>query len=132
MVGHFYRSGLLRQRSVTLFYHTISQKNMTTPLEPAGGDNCPAEGLLRQLSGKWKPQIFRLAHAGPLRFNALLRQLPGASKQSVAVALREMEEAGLLGKTIIQEKPLHIEYTLTERGHALIPVLEALEYHGKS
>ncbi|MCC7464722.1 MAG: helix-turn-helix transcriptional regulator, partial [Saprospiraceae bacterium] len=66
------------------------------------------------------------------RFNALLRQLPGSSKQSVAVALREMEEAGLLDKTVVQEKPLHIEYALTERGRALIPVLEALEYHGKS
>lgn len=105
----------------------MSQKILTTPEVTADGENCPAEGLLRQLSGKWKPQIFRLALNGPLRFNALLRQLPGASKQSVAVALREMEEAGLLDKTVIREKPLHIEYKLSARGRALIQIFISLE-----
>lgn len=100
---------------------------MTTQPERTMPENCPAEGLLKQLSGKWKPQIFRLALESPLRFNALLRQLPGSSKQSVAVALREMEEAGLLCKTVVREKPLHIEYVLSERGRALVSVFEALE-----
>ena len=68
---------------------------MTTQNSGPGNESCPAEGLLKQLSGKWKPQIFRLALESPLRFNRLLRQLPGSSKQSVAVALKEMEEAGI-------------------------------------
>lgn len=79
------------------------------------------------LSGKWKPQLFRLAAEGPLRFNRLLRQLPGASKQSLTVALRELEEAGLLLRTVVREKPLHIEYTLSEKGRALIGVFTTLE-----
>ncbi|GAB3254260.1 hypothetical protein GCM10027347_14590 [Larkinella harenae] len=90
--------------------------------------NCPAEGLLKQLSGKWKPQIFRLAVDGPLRFNALLRQLEGANKQSIAVALKELEEQELITKTVVRLKPLHIEYTLSGKGKALIPVFRQIEY----
>jgi len=100
---------------------------MTTHHEQIQAENCPAEGLLKQLSGKWKAKIFRMALEGPLRFNALLRQLPGSNKQSVSVALKELEEAGLLSKTIVQEKPLHIEYTLSERGRALVGIFTALE-----
>ncbi|MBL7782347.1 MAG: helix-turn-helix transcriptional regulator [Saprospiraceae bacterium] len=90
-------------------------------------EECPAEGLLKMLSGKWKPQIFRLAQDGPLRFNSLLRQLNGASKQSVALALKELEAAQLLDKNTVRLKPLHIEYSLSEKGRELIPVFRQLE-----
>ena len=89
--------------------------------------NCPAEGLLKMLSGKWKPQIFRLALNGALRFNTLLRQMEGANKQSVATALRELEEQGILEKVVVKQKPLHIEYYLSEKGKALVPVFLQLE-----
>ena len=91
-------------------------------------NQCPAESLLKQLSGKWKPQIFRIALTEPVRFNSLLRQMEGSSKQAIAVALKEMEEQDLLEKTIIKLKPLHIEYTLSEKGKSLIPVFEQLEH----
>ena len=79
------------------------------------------------LSGKYKMQIFKLALDGPLRFNALLRDIEGSNKQTVAVALKELEEQGLLNKTTIKQKPLHIEYTLSDKGHSLIPVFAQLE-----
>ena len=88
---------------------------------------CPAESLLKQLSGKWKPQIFRMALREPVRFNSLLRQLEGSSKQSIAVALKEMEEQDLLTKTVIKLKPLHIEYTLSAKGKSLVAVFMQLE-----
>lgn len=111
-------------RSSSLFNHkSISLKNMTTEKE----NECPAEGLLKLLSGKWKPQIFLLAVDAPLRFNGLLRDLKGANKQSIAVALRELEEFGLLDKKVIKLKPLHIEYTLSEKAKSLIPVFKQLE-----
>ena len=68
--------------------------------------NCPAEGLLKMLSGKWKPQIFRLALNGALRFNTLLRQMEGSNKQSVATALRELEEQGILEKVVVKQKAI--------------------------
>ena len=61
-------------------------------------NSCPAEGVLKMLSGKWKPQIFRLALNGSIRFSSLLRDIEGSNKQSIAVALKELEEQGLLEK----------------------------------
>lgn len=90
-------------------------------------ETCPAQRLLKILSGKWKAEIFRLAVQSPLRFSMLLREIQGSNKQSLAVALRELEEEGLLEKTTIRLKPLHIEYNLTEKGRALLPVFEQLE-----
>jgi DNA-binding HxlR family transcriptional regulator len=83
---------------------------------------CPAEVVLKLLSGKWKPQIMQLASRGTIRFNRLLKQIPGSSKQSLSVALRELEEARVLSKNIISKKPLHIEYSLTDHGRAMIPI----------
>lgn len=88
---------------------------------------CPAEGLLKLLSGKWKPQIFKLALDGSVRFSSLLRDIEGSNKQSIAVALKELEEQGLLEKITVQLKPLHIEYNLSEKGKSLIPVFRQLE-----
>lgn len=90
-------------------------------------NSCPAEGLLKLLSGKWKPQIFKLALDGSVRFSSLLRNIEGSNKQSIAVALKELEEQGLLEKTTVQLKPLHIEYNLSEKGKSLIPVFRQLE-----
>lgn len=100
---------------------------MTPPKNEENQPSCPAEGLLKMLSGKWKPQIFRLALQAPLRFNSLLRQLPGSNKQSVAVALREMEQDELLEKLVVQLKPLHIEYTLSEKGKRFAGIFQQLE-----
>lgn len=100
---------------------------MTTSLKKENDTSCPAEGLLKILTGKCKPQIFRLATKGPVRFSALLRQLEGANKQSLSIALKELEQHELLAKTIVKQKPLHIEYSLTPQGQSLIPVLQQLE-----
>jgi len=117
----------LVQSSVTGIYHARGQKNMTTPTSIPSKGECPAESLLKLLAGKWKARIFRLAAESPLRFNTLLRQIPGASRQSIATALKELEQEGLLHKRIISSKPLHIEYILSERGQTLLPVFYQLE-----
>ena len=100
---------------------------MTTNINNKNYEYCPAEEVLKLLSGKWKPQIFRLAIEGPLRFSSLLRQIEGSNKQSIATALKELETEGLLIKNIIKLKPLHIEYTLSERGKLMLPVFQQLE-----
>jgi DNA-binding HxlR family transcriptional regulator len=100
---------------------------MTTKNIIDSDNNCPAEGLLKMLSGKWKPQLFRLAVDGSIRFNTVLRQIEGANKQSISVALKELEVQGLLDRVVITLKPLHIEYNLSEKGKNLIPVFKQLE-----
>lgn len=100
---------------------------MTTKNEIIHNETCPAQALLKLLSGKWKPEIFRLAVDNPLRFSSLLRQIEGSNKQTLSVALKELEEIGFLQKVVIKKKPLHIEYYLTENAKALIPVFQQLE-----
>ena len=103
---------------------------MTTKKELVDNETCPAQGLLKLLSGKLKPEIFRLAVVAPLRFSSLLRQIEGSNKQTLSVALRELEEVSLLEKVVVKQKPLHIEYNLTEKGKLLVPVFRELERLG--
>ena len=100
---------------------------MTIPDLAQPTETCPAQGLLKSLSGKWKPEIFRLAVESPIRFSSLLRQINGSNKQTLSLALKELEEIGLLEKVVIKQKPLHIEYHLTEKGRLLVPVFLQLE-----
>ncbi|MDB5013674.1 MAG: transcriptional regulator [Daejeonella sp.] len=88
---------------------------------------CPSEYLLKVLFGKWKPCIFRYASYGPVRFNQLIKNLPGSSKQAIAMALHDLEGNNILEKKVIKLKPLHIEYNLTETGLSFIPVFKSLE-----
>lgn len=103
---------------------------MTTKKEISDNETCPAQGLLKLLSGKWKPEIFRLALESPVRFSVLPRQIEGSNKQTLSVALRELEEEDLLEKIVVRLKPLHIEYKLTEKGKSLISIFKQLENIG--
>ncbi len=100
---------------------------MTTPIEVVDTKPCPASQLLKSLSGKWKPELFRLSLTSNLRFSTLLHQLPQASKQSISAALRDLQSDGLLARVILQEKPLRVEYQLTDKGKSLAPVLTQIE-----
>lgn len=105
----------------------MGQEKKTTDGSVDNGEVCPAQKLLKLLSGKLKPEIFSLAIKSTLRFNSILREVKGANKQSLSIALRELEEVDLLKKVVIRQKPLHIEYYLTEKGNALIPIFKQLE-----
>lgn len=96
---------------------------MTTPTTP----ECPAEQALRSISGKWKPRILRAAVEAPVRFNQLLRDIPESNKQALSNALRELENDALLDRTVVQRKPLHVEYTLTDQGRTIAGLLLAME-----
>ena len=96
------------------------------PLDRSGGLN-KVDSIAAIFQRK---EIFRLAVEAPLRFSSLLRQIEGSNKQTLSVALRELEEVGLLEKVVIQQKPLHIEYNLTEKGKSIKPVFKQLESLG--
>jgi DNA-binding HxlR family transcriptional regulator len=108
--------------------YTISQENVTTNMGIVIHDNCPAEDVLKMLSGKWKPQIlFYLAIFGEGRFSNFQKRIVNASKQSLTVALRELEEDKLVERTVIKQKPLHVEYRLSERGTTMVNAMKTLE-----
>lgn len=85
-----------------------------------------AEEAIKHLSGKWKLQILTLSTQSPVRFNQLLRAIPGSNKQSIAVGLRDLEKCGLIMQEVISKKPLNIEYNITEKGKKVSLLVESI------
>ncbi|EGJ22087.1 ArsR family transcriptional regulator [Cereibacter sphaeroides WS8N] len=81
---------------------------------------------LKMISGRWKlPILFRLYADGMQRSSLLLRDIPDVSQKMLTQHLRELEDDGLVRRTDFGEKPPRVEYRLTDRGEALMPVLLA-------
>jgi DNA-binding HxlR family transcriptional regulator len=105
---------------------SISQKVMTTSANDVAM-SCPKDYLLTALHGKWKTCVFRYAMHGPVRFGQMLKLLPDATRQGMTNALRELEASGIIVRKVISEKPLHVEYSLSELGIEFIPVFKAID-----
>lgn len=93
---------------------------------------CPVETTLTLISDKWKVLIIRDLMPGTKRFGELKRSIGGVSQKVLTSQLRQMEESGLLRRTVYPEVPPRVEYTLTELGYSLKPVLEALQDWGEA
>jgi len=89
--------------------------------------HCPAEATLEFLSGKWRPMIIYWLLRGPMRFNELQRRLGGVTHRTLSKTLKEMGQDGLLRRKDYGVIPPRVEYSLTNRGESLRPVLEAME-----
>lgn len=87
---------------------------------------CPVEGAMVLLSGRWRALILYYLSQGPMRFNALRRVLSGISQQMLTRELRALEDAGVITRTIYAEVPPRVEYALSEAGERLMPVIDAL------
>ncbi|MCF3642885.1 helix-turn-helix transcriptional regulator [Rhizobium sp. TRM95111] len=91
---------------------------------------CPVESTLSFLDGKWKGVILYHLMEGTLRFNALRRKLPSVTQRMLTKQLRELEEAGIISRTIHPVVPPHVDYALTPAGRSLKPVIAALAVWG--
>lgn len=93
--------------------------------------NCPMEATLDLIGGKWKSVIlFRLGE-GTKRFNELGRLLPRVTARMLTRQLRDLERDGLVNRKIYAEVPPRVEYSLTDTGRTLQPVLDALKAWGE-
>lgn len=88
--------------------------------------HCPVEAALEVIGGKWKPLILWALGDRVLRFNELLKELPGVNTKMLTKQLRELEEDGVIQRTVYPEVPPRVEYAITGFGKTLIPILEAL------
>lgn len=91
---------------------------------------CPAETAIAMLGSKWKLLILRELFKGMRRFGELARSVPGISQKMLTQQLRQMEEDGLVSRKIYPEVPPRVEYSLTEIGVSLKPVLDAMHKWG--
>ncbi|RIK45369.1 MAG: transcriptional regulator [Chloroflexi bacterium] len=93
--------------------------------------SCPVETSLELISGKWKPRIlWKLHQQGTVRFSALRRQLPEITPKMLTQQLRDLEADGLVTRTVYPVVPPHVEYSLSEFGRTLGPILEHLAAWG--
>lgn len=93
---------------------------------------CPVTYCMSMIGGKWKPIILYLISKGANRFGILQRGIDGISKQMLTKQLREMEGDGILKRTIFAEIPPRVEYSVTERGKSLYPIIDAMRSWGES
>ncbi|MBK5957694.1 transcriptional regulator [Rhodoplanes elegans] len=94
------------------------------------GPGCPVEATLDLIDGKWKGVVLYHLLDGCLRFNALRRKLPGVTQRVLTRQLRELEETGLIVRTVYAEVPPRVEYRLSTRGESLRTVILALKAWG--
>ncbi|NJR64557.1 MAG: helix-turn-helix transcriptional regulator [Leptolyngbyaceae cyanobacterium CRU_2_3] len=93
--------------------------------------SCPVETTLDAIGGRWKVLILRELMQGVRRFNELHRLLHGITQKMLTQQLREMEEDGLVYREVYLQVPPKVEYSLTDTGKTLQPVLEAMHEWGK-
>ena len=91
---------------------------------------CPVTTAVKILSGKWTLRIVYLLSKETLRFNALQRALGNLTQATLTKQLRTMEENGLVVRTVYNQIPPRVEYSLSELGRQLNPVVDALEVWG--
>lgn len=98
---------------------------------------CPVETTLMLIENKWKVLILRDLMDGTKRFGELKKSIGSVSQKVLTAQLRDMEEKGLVERKVYAEVPPRVEYTLTETGYSLKPILDAMlawgiEYKSKN
>ena len=87
---------------------------------------CPVETTLMLIGDKWKVLILRDLMDGTKRFGELKKSIGTVSQKVLTAQLRDMEEKGLLTRKVYAEVPPRVEYTLTDTGYSLKPILDAM------
>ena len=88
--------------------------------------DCPSRLLFDQIADKWSMMVLTVLDAGPMRFNAIKRQLEGVTQKALTQCLRRLERNGLLARRVIVTSPIGVEYEITPLGRSLQPPFKAL------
>ena len=105
---------------------------MQSPALSAACPACPVETTLTLISDKWKVLILRDLMPGTKRGGERKKSIGTVTQKVLTAQLRQMEASGLLTRTVYAEVPPRVEYTLTDLGRSLRPVLDAMEAWGKA
>lgn len=93
---------------------------------------CPVETTLTLISDKWKVLILRDLLTGTKRFGELKKSIGQVSQKVLTAQLRQMEESGLVNRKVYAEVPPKVEYSLTDLGHSLKPIMDAMWTWGEN
>lgn len=106
-------------------------KTSVTSAEPSISARA-VERTLEVIGGKWTVQILRDLFEGTRRFGQLQQSLGGVSPKMLIARLRELEECGLVTRTLYPEIPPRVEYSLTDDGRTLRPIIDAIAEWGQT
>lgn len=94
-------------------------------------DNCPIATTLDVIGGKWKVHILCILSDGKMRTNEIKREIPNITQKVLTQQLRQLEADGIIYRTVYQEVPPKVEYTLSEYGKSLMQIMNDLFEWGK-
>ncbi len=92
---------------------------------------CPVGAAISEIGGKWKHPILWSLKDGTLRFNEINKEIPDISQRMLTKQLRELEEDNLISRKVHAEIPPKVEYALTKKGQAVLPILDSIHDWGK-
>lgn len=92
---------------------------------------CPVARTAEIIGNKWTPLIVRDLASGQKRFSELERSLRGISPKTLSERLKKLEVCEVVDRRCFAEVPPRVEYTLTAKGHALLPVIESMRQYGR-
>jgi DNA-binding HxlR family transcriptional regulator len=87
---------------------------------------CPMAECMKLLGGTWTPNLIWMLSGGPRRFGELKRDIPKISPKMLTARLRDLEEKGVVTRTVVPSSPPSVEYELSELGRELIPVINTI------
>lgn len=115
----------------TYIYHTDTLYTMRKKIEQRNHKtDCGVEATLEILGGKWKGVILYQLRDELKRFNQLHRLLPNITQRMLTRQLRELEHDGLVNRKVYAQVPPKVEYSLTDKGTSLIPIIMLLKDWG--
>jgi DNA-binding HxlR family transcriptional regulator len=95
-------------------------------------DTCGMAVALRVIGGRWKPAILCRLVYGTMRYSELRKSIEGISERMLVAQLRELEQDGIVRRLVYAEVPPRVEYEITEFGHTMRPMLNAMSDWGNS
>jgi DNA-binding HxlR family transcriptional regulator len=94
--------------------------------------HCAMDVTMHFIGGKWKTVVLWYLRNRTLRFGELKKQIPDITEKMLSLQLKALEEDGLVKREVFAEVPLRVEYSLTDFGRTLIPLLEAVALWGRT
>jgi len=101
----------------------LKLRKSKAPPPPPG---CPMTECMKLLGGAWTTNLVWMLSGGPRRFGELKRDIPKISPKMLSARLRALEEKGVLTRAVLPTSPPSVEYALSDVGHELIPVINAI------
>jgi DNA-binding HxlR family transcriptional regulator len=94
--------------------------------------HCAMDVTMDFIGGKWKTVVLWYLRNKTLRFGELKKQIPDITEKMLSIQLKSLEEDGLIKREVFAEVPLRVEYSMTEFGRSLNPILEAVAKWGRN